>query len=236
MNLNFFNKTFTLENLPDISQIDVSFVNESDILSAAENGVTGDTVLMLLSELNNAKAEFVKQQSSDLNRIQPFYSKLNEGGIVVSSHAAFFGYKKAQNQTFSMQQMASRQAKFVYLNYLTLLNRLNNMISHAPNANVKNDITNLKQEAILSMAVLKNIISLISNNSNPVLNASAQSANNMSFCNELKSAIKTSDIIISGLIRLNRMINIPQISNQIVVLTLSVVNMHHKLKDMLSYC
>lgn len=236
MNSLFFNKTIKQESEPDISKIDVSFANENPNLSAAVCGVTGDEVLMLLSDLDNNFSEIISTNSLQADRIQPFYSTLNQGGIKVSSHGAFFGYKKAQNKTFAIQQSATRQAKYVYLNYVTLLNRLNAMLNHAPNVNVKNDISNLKQETILSVATLTNIIRLLSNNQNPALEAITESNNNMSFCNELKSAIKITNAIINGLIRLKRMVNIPQISINLTILTLSAISMHHKLKDMQSFC
>ncbi len=236
MNSLFFNKTKTLDNNLEENSLDVSFVKPSDILCAGICNLTGDEVLMLNSDLVDETLETLSVENFGSDRIQPFYSKGNYGGIKVNSKVAGIGYKKAKNQTFLVQQNATRQAKFVYLNYVRLLNSLNKMQSHAPNNNVKNDIAGLKQEVLISTAVMGNIIRVISANQNPMLEAVSQANNNMAFCNELRNALRISDSIIFGLIRLNRMVNIPQISKQITILTLSANNIHNNLRGMLSYC
>lgn len=228
MNSIFFNKTKSQEKPLDLDKIDVSFVNENIQLCSATSNLTGDEVLMLSDQLENAP---ILKKLEDKPRLNPYYSVLttNKTKAIIP---VCLGYVKTLN-TIVVQQNATRIAKYVYLNYVTLLNRLASMSVNAPNSMVKTEVGELKQEVIVCSTMISNIIKIISNNSNPPLNIN-MCATNLSFANEIKNAQKSISEISGGLVKLIRIINIPQITNLVLSIATSTQNINQKLLNMQS--
>ena len=233
MNFLFNNKQKTLQNDNTEQNIDVPNVFECDNFSSAISNLTGEMVLVLKSCVGNLTTQALIKR--DYNRLQPFYSN-SVKELNLNSHKAELGYSVAKNQTFNMQVNATRQAKLIYLNYIVFLKQINSLISHAPNIEVKNALSGLRQETIISIGVMANIIKVVSNNQNAILEEVGTQNSNAAFCNELKNAMRTNNLIIFGLIKLNRLIEIPQISNQLLILTLSANNNQNLLQTLKSYC
>ena len=234
MNTMFFSGSKTQEETSE--NVDVSFVNLSNQFSAATSRLSGDMVLVLSKDVAGVSTSAPATKPPTENpkiRLQPYHSNKAYDGVVKKSNVPTdFGFIPEQNQTLSMQQNATRQAKFVYFNYLKLITKLNNLLSLTQNQLVRQELVGVRQEAIISSTILSNIIGVISFNQNPVLNDFNTESRAGNFAAELRGAIRTVDTIISGLTRLNRMIFIPQINWQLQILQLSAVNMRNSLTNL----
>ncbi len=245
MSINFFGKNSQAQNYDYNFNLDLSNFSANDVLPddsfvAFLDELSGESVLM------QDVGTFSTNTLSVPDRLVPFYNKpLVEGSIPqipiskkqdVKNPQTPRGFSAQPNNTFELRKLSVLTARFTLFHLRELNESLLKLKNSAPNGNVKNTISNLNTQVFVMINVMQNIIRQLSNNPNASVQAENKPNQNRNFCVQLAHSNEHADAAIKGMIKLKRMVNIPNISRQLTILILTMQNIISTLSGFSKFC
>lgn len=245
MSINFFGKNSQAQNYDYNFNLDLTGFSANDVLpddsfEAFLDELSGESVLM------QDVGTFSTNTLSVPDRLVPFYNKpLINSSIPqipiskkqdVKSPQTQRGFSAQPNNTFELRKLSVLTARFTLFHLRELNESLLKLKNSAPNGNVKNTISNLNTQVFVMINVMQNIIRQLSNNPNASVQLQNQPNQNRNFCVQLAHSNEHADAAIKGMIKLKRMVNIPNISRQLTILILTMQNIISTLSGFSKFC
>lgn len=245
MSINFFGKNSQAQNYDYNFNLDLSNFSANDVLPddsfvAFLDELSGESVLM------QDVGTFSTNTLSVPDRLVPFYNKpLINSSISqipiskkqdVKNPQTQRGFSAQPNNTFELRKLSVLTARFTLFHLRELNESLLKLKNSAPNGNVKNTISNLNTQVFVMTGVMQNIIRQLSNNPNASVQLQNQPNQNRNFCVQLAHSNEHADAAIKGMIKLKRMVNIPNISRQLTILILTMQNIISTLSGFSKFC
>lgn len=235
MNSIFFRNNATALNYEHNFDIGLSTFSTADILPddrfmAYMEDLTSDFVLMqhpCHKASTNCKVD-------NSNRLNPF-----DNGVKIKhidSQNEMMGFSMSSPHTDSVRRLSVQAARFT-LHHLTELEKsLNTLKQSAPNQTTKNTISNLNTQVFVLRQTTKNIIKQLTNNPRAELTDPSHTMDNKNFCQELRHSLTHANESMKGLIKLNRLVHIPNINRQIAIMHMVLNNIISALTELKSFC
>lgn len=247
MNTNLFSKKMETSNYDYNFNLNLSEFNADEMLQdssfvAAKEELTQDYVLMQdVLDFQTGKTQTTENvafytSTNFKNRLVPFYNKPTKTEVNTQTLPKMRGFVVDTNYTESVRKLSILTAKFTLHHLMQLNESLNTLKNVAPNQNTRNIISNLSTEVFVSSQVVRNIIKQLANNPHTNVANNLEHVENRNFCVELKNSVKHADESLKGLIKLFRLVNIPNISRQIIVLKVVMQNIISTLNGLKNYC
>lgn len=245
MSINFFGKNSQAQNYDynfnlDLSNFSANDVFPDDSFVAFLDELSGESVLM------QDVGTFSTNTLSVPDRLEPFYNKPLINSPIpqipiskkqdVKNPQIPRGFSAQPNNTFELRKLSVLTARFTLFHLRQLNESLLKLKNSAPNGNVKNTISNLNTQVFVMINVMQNIIRQLSNNPNASVQAENQANQNRNFCVQLAHSNEHADAAIKGMIKLKRMVNIPNISRQLTILILTMQNIISTLSGFSKFC
>lgn len=245
MSINFFGKNSQAQNYDYNFNLDLSNFNANDVLpddsfEAFLDELSGESVLM------QDVGTFSTNTLSAPDRLVPFYNKPLINSPIsqipiskkqdVKNPQTPRGFSAQPNNTFELRKLSVLTARFTLFHLRELNESLLKLKNSAPTGNVKNTISNLNTQVFVMTGVMQNIIRQLSNNQNASVQLQNQPNQNRNFCVQLAHSNEHADAAIKGMIKLKRMVNIPNISRQLTILILTMQNIISTLSGFNKLC
>lgn len=250
MSINFFGKNSQVQNYDYNFNLDLTGFSANDVLpddsfEAFLDELSGESVLM------QDVGTFPTNTLSVPDRLVPFYNKplikspisqnpISQIPISKKQDVKNFqpprGFSAQPNNTFELRKLSVLTAKFTLFHLRELNESLLKLKNSAPTGNVKNTISNLNTQVFVMTGVMQNIIRQLSNNQNASVQLQNQPNQNRNFCVQLAHSNEHADAAIKGMIKLKRMVNIPNISRQLTILILTMQNIISTLSGFNKLC
>ncbi len=230
----FYNKSQVLDydynfNF-DLSEFNALDILPDDSFSAFTDLISGEDVLMQDVKLPNISTPL----KNIADRLEPFFNK--PLSVMNQNESEIRGFKPNFDNTYSARKQSVLTAKFISNNLQKLNQSLLILKNNAPNNNVKSTISNLNTQVFVSNQIMKNIINQLTNNTNSSKQSIMEEKGNFQFCHQLKQSLILADKSFKGMLKLKRIVNIPNINNQLNILIISMQNIISTLKDFNIYC
>ena len=245
MSINFFGKNSQAQNYDYNFNLDLTGFSANDVLpddsfEAFLDELSGESVLM------QDVGTFSTNTLSVPDRLIPFYNKplikspISQNPISkkqdVKNPQTPRGFSAQPNNTFELRKLSVLTARFTLFHLRELNESLLKLKNSAPTGNVKNTISNLNTQVFVMTGVMQNIIRQLSNNQNASVQLQNQPNQNRNFCVQLAHSNEHADAAIKGMIKLKRMVNIPNISRQLTILILTMQNIISTLSGFSKFC
>lgn len=250
MSINFFGKNSQAQNYDYNFNLDLTGFSANDVLpddsfEAFLDELSGESVLM------QDVGTFSTNTLSVPDRLVPFYNKplikspISQNPISqipiskkqdVKNPQTPRGFSAQPNNTFELRKLSVLTARFTLFHLRELNESLLKLKNSAPTGNVKNTISNLNTQVFVMTGVMQNIIRQLSNNQNASVQLQNQPNQNRNFCVQLAHSNEHADAAIKGMIKLKRMVNIPNISRQLTILILTMQNIISTLSGFNKLC
>ena len=245
MSINFFGKNSQVQNYDYNFNLDLTGFSANDVLPddsfvAFLDELSGESVLM------QDVGTFPTNTLSVPDRLVPFYNKplinnpISQIPVSKKQDVKNFqpprGFSAQPNNTFELRKLSVLTAKFTLFHLRELNESLLKLKNSAPTGNVKNTISNLNTQVFVMTGVMQNIIRQLSNNPNASVQFQNQPNQNRNFCVKLAHSNEHADAAIKGMIKLKRMVNIPNISRQLTILILTMQNIISTLSGFNKLC
>ena len=245
MSINFFGKNSQAQNYDYNFNLDLTGFSANDVLpddsfEAFLDELSGESVLM------QDVGTFSTNTLSVPDRLVPFYNKplikspISQNPISkkqdVKNPQTPRGFSAQPNNTFELRKLSVLTARFTLFHLRELNESLLKLKNSAPTGNVKNTISNLNTQVFVMTGVMQNIIRQLSNNQNASVQLQNQPNQNRNFCVQLAHSNEHADAAIKGMIKLKRMVNIPNISRQLTILILTMQNIISTLSGFSKFC
>lgn len=245
MSINFFGKNSQAQNYDYNFNLDLTGFSANDVLPddsfvAFLDELSGESVLM------QDVGTFPTNTLSVPDRLVPFYNKplinnpISQIPVSKKQDVKNFqpprGVSAQPNNTFELRKLSVLTARFTLFHLRELNESLLKLKNSAPNGNVKNTISNLNTQVFVMTGVMQNIIRQLSNNPNASVQFQNQPNQNRNFCVQLAHSNEHADAAIKGMIKLKRMVNIPNISRQLTILILTMQNIISTLSGFSKFC
>ena len=245
MSINFFGKNSQVQNYDYNFNLDLTGFSANDVLPddsfvAFLDELSGESVLM------QDVGTFPTNTLSVPDRLVPFYNKplinnpISQIPVSKKQDVKNFqpprGFSAQPNNTFELRKLSVLTAKFTLFHLRELNESLLKLKNSAPTGNVKNTISNLNTQVFVMTGVMQNIIRQLSNNPNASVQFQNQPNQNRNFCVQLAHSNEHADAAIKGMIKLKRMVNIPNISRQLTILILTMQNIISTLSGFNKLC
>lgn len=245
MSINFFGKNSQAQNYDYNFNLDLTGFSANDVLpddsfEAFLDELSGESVLM------QDVGTFSTNTLSVPDRLVPFYNKPLINSPIsqipiskkqdVKNPQTPRGFSAQPNNTFELRKLSVLTARFTLFHLMELNESLLKLKNSAPTGNVKNIISNLNTQVFVMTGVMQNIIRQLSNNQNASVQLQNQPNQNRNFCVQLAHSNEHADAAIKGMIKLKRMVNIPNISRQLTILILTMQNIISTLSGFSKFC
>ena len=245
MSINFFGKNSQAQNYDYNFNLDLTGFSANDVLpddsfEAFLDELSGESVLM------QDVGTFSTNTLSVPDRLVPFYNKplinnpISQIPVSKKQDVKNFqpprGFSAQPNNTFELRKLSVLTARFTLFHLRELNESLLKLKNSAPTGNVKNTISNLNTQIFVMTGVMQNIIRQLSNNQNASVQLQNQPNQNRNFCVQLAHSNEHADAAIKGMIKLKRMVNIPNISRQLTILILTMQNIISTLSGFSKFC